>query len=144
MRKLCLNPSQIPLSMIIQVQNRVNIFMSYIQPWSRGSWCLGSPHCPQWLSHSSATHAKSVPQQHCKLLFPRSPILVFASKFKEAQGLPIWVRCLPNWDSQVTLMGKNLPEMQKMQEVQIRSLGREDPLEEEIATHSSILAWRIP
>ena len=31
-----------------------------------------------------------------------------------------------------------------MQEMQVRSLGREDPLEEEMATHSSILAWRIP
>ena len=31
-----------------------------------------------------------------------------------------------------------------MQETQVRSLGREDPLEEEMATHSSILAWKIP
>ena len=31
-----------------------------------------------------------------------------------------------------------------MQETQVQSLGREDPLEEETATHSSILAWRIP
>ena len=31
-----------------------------------------------------------------------------------------------------------------MQETRIRSLGWEDPLEEEMATHSSILAWRIP
>ena len=31
-----------------------------------------------------------------------------------------------------------------MQEIQIRSLGREDPLEKEMATHFSILAWRIP
>ena len=31
-----------------------------------------------------------------------------------------------------------------MQETRVRSLGREDPLEEEMATHSSILAWRIP
>ena len=36
---------------------------------------------------------------------------------------------------------KNLPTMQ---ETQIRSLGQEDPLEKETATHSSILAWRIP
>ena len=36
---------------------------------------------------------------------------------------------------------KNLPAMQ---ETQIRSLGQEDPLEEGMATHSSILAWRIP
>ena len=31
-----------------------------------------------------------------------------------------------------------------MQEIQVQSLGGEDPLEEEMATHSSILAWRIP
>ena len=31
-----------------------------------------------------------------------------------------------------------------MQETQVPSLGRKDPLEKEIATHSSILAWRIP
>ena len=36
---------------------------------------------------------------------------------------------------------KNLPAMQ---ETRVRSLGREDPLEKEMATHSSILAWRIP
>ena len=31
-----------------------------------------------------------------------------------------------------------------MQETWVRFLGREDPLEKEMATHSSILAWRIP
>jgi len=31
-----------------------------------------------------------------------------------------------------------------MQEMWVQSLGQEDPLEEEMATHSSILAWRIP
>ena len=36
---------------------------------------------------------------------------------------------------------KNLPAMQ---ETQIRSLGQEDPLEKGMATHSSILAWRVP
>ena len=36
---------------------------------------------------------------------------------------------------------KNLPAMQ---ETQVRSLGREDPLEEGVAIHSSILAWRFP
>ena len=36
---------------------------------------------------------------------------------------------------------KNLPAMQ---ETRVRSLGGEDPLEEEMATHPSILAWRIP
>ena len=41
----------------------------------------------------------------------------------------------------VAQMVKNLPAMQ---EPWVQSLGREDPLEEEMATHSSILAWRIP
>ena len=36
------------------------------------------------------------------------------------------------------------PAMQETQETRVRSLGRKDPLEESMATHSSILAWRIP
>ena len=38
---------------------------------------------------------------------------------------------------------KNLPAMQDTQETWVRSLGQEDPLEEEMATHSSILAWEM-
>ena len=34
--------------------------------------------------------------------------------------------------------------MQEAQETQVRSLGQEDPLEEEMATHSNIRAWEIP
>ena len=34
--------------------------------------------------------------------------------------------------------------MQEMQETQVQSLGGENPLEEGMVTHSSILAWRIP
>ena len=40
----------------------------------------------------------------------------------------------------MTQMVKNLPAMR---ETWVRSLGREDPLEEGMATHSSLLAWRI-
>ena len=43
--------------------------------------------------------------------------------------------------SLVAEMVKNLPAMQ---ETWVQTLGQEDPLEKEIATHSSILAWRIP
>ena len=39
---------------------------------------------------------------------------------------------------------ENPPAMQEPREIQVRSLGPEDPLEEEMATHSGILAWRIP
>ena len=41
-------------------------------------------------------------------------------------------------------MVKKLPANAGVQETQVRSLGQEDPLEEEMATHSSILVWRIP
>ena len=43
--------------------------------------------------------------------------------------------------SLVAQMVKHLPTMR---ETQVRSLGQEDPLEKEIATHSSTLAWKIP
>ena len=46
-----------------------------------------------------------------------------------------------NWASLVAQMVKNLPARQA---TQVRSLVEEDPLEKEMATHSSILAWRIP
>ena len=41
-------------------------------------------------------------------------------------------------------MVKNPPTNVEMEELWVRSLGLDDPLEEEMATHSSILAWRIP
>ena len=39
---------------------------------------------------------------------------------------------------------RNLPLMQETQEMLVRSLGQEDPLEKEMETHSKILAWEIP
>ena len=45
------------------------------------------------------------------------------------------------WASLVAQMVKNLPAMQ---ETQVQSLGQEDPLEKGIATHASILAYKIP
>ena len=45
------------------------------------------------------------------------------------------------WASLIVQLVKSLPAMQ---ETQVRFLGQEDPLEKEMATHSSILAWRIP
>ena len=46
-----------------------------------------------------------------------------------------------SWASLVAQLVKNLPAMQ---ETQVRFFGQEDPLEKEMATHSSILAWEIP
>ena len=44
------------------------------------------------------------------------------------------------WASIVAQLVKNPPAMQ---EARVQSLGQEDPLEKEVATHSSILAWKI-
>ena len=52
----------------------------------------------------------------------------------------MFMLCL-NKSSLVAQMVKRLPTMR---ETRVRSLGWEDPLEKEMATHSSILAWKIP
>ena len=49
--------------------------------------------------------------------------------------------CISFWASLVAQSVKNLPSVQ---ETWVRSLGLEDPLEKEMATHPSILAWEIP
>ena len=56
---------------------------------------------------------------------------------REGIGYPLQY----SWASLVAQLVKNLP---LMWETWIRSLGWEDPLEKEKATHSSILGWRIP
>ena len=45
------------------------------------------------------------------------------------------------WASLVAQMVKNLPAMRK---IQVQSLGKKDPLDKRMATHSSILIWRVP
>ena len=64
---------------------------------------------------------------------------------QDSRGSPNCKSCASIFGaSQVVQWVKNTPTMQKTQEGQVRSLGQEDPLEEGLATHSSILAWRIP
>ena len=53
----------------------------------------------------------------------------------------LWQKVYSKWASLISQLVKNLPAMQK---TQVQFLGQEDPLEKEMATHSSILAWRIP
>ena len=48
------------------------------------------------------------------------------------------------FDLSRSLVALRLKHLPLVQETWVRSLGREDPLEKEMATHSSILAWRIP
>ena len=48
------------------------------------------------------------------------------------------------WTNFASLVAQRLKRLPPMWETWVRSLGWEDPLEKEMATHSSILAWRIP
>ena len=50
----------------------------------------------------------------------------------------------PNWGFLDGSVVKIPPAMQEMQETRVQSLGQEDPLEEGLATHFSILVWKIP
>ena len=59
---------------------------------------------------------------------------------KEIYGITQASEC-SHWTSLVAQMVKNLPAVQ---EVWVLSLGWENPLEKGMATHPSILAWRIP
>ena len=43
-----------------------------------------------------------------------------------------------------SLMARTVKNLPAMREAQVRSLGQKDPLEKEMATNSSILAWKIP
>ena len=90
----------------------------------QGMWGLSSPtrdpsHVPciaRWILHHWATSEVPI-QSFLKL-----------ASYKTDQAASLIAQSV-----------KNLP----MQETQVQSLGREDPLEKEIAAHSNILAWRI-
>ena len=57
--------------------------------------------------------------------------------------LSLWMWLFSLW-MQASLVAQMVKKLPAMQEAQVWSLGLEDPLEKEMATHSSILAWRIP
>ena len=56
-------------------------------------------------------------------------------------SLPVTAAAAAKWASLVAQTVKHPPAMQ---ETRVQSLGQEDPVEKEMATHSSILAWKIP
>ena len=65
----------------------------------------------------------------CTHMFYKQHVLIFMIGFVQS------------WTSRVAQMVKSLPIMQ---ETQVQSLAWEDPLEKEMATHSSAVAWKIP
>ena len=74
------------------------------------------------------------------------------SKGPQAEGVrhtgqpwgPLWVKTKGKEGSRVSLVTQMVKDLHAMLEIWVQFLGQEDPLEKEMATHSSFLAWRIP
>ena len=74
-------------------------------------------------------------------IYPLSPYTIASPLSTSPTRVKDLLHLMHLWASLVVQMAKHLPAMQ---ETQVQSLGWEDPLEKGMASHSSILAWRIP
>ena len=125
--------------------------MQETQVWSRvredPACCEATkPMChDSWSPHVLEPMAQN---KRCPRTAPREETLHTATREKPSQqwrpstakNKEIIQVLHSTWASPVPQMVKHLTTMQ---ETQVRSLGQEDPLEKEMATHSSILAWKI-
>ena len=75
---------------------------------------------------------------------PFAPNLLKSPTFKPSLSLANTVNNRPLTGHQTSLVAQLVKNSPVMQETRVRSLGWEDPQEEGMTTHSSILAWRIP
>ena len=91
---------------------------------SQGRWSLVG--CRLW-GHKESDMTETTQQQQQQGLSQR---IAYSRRFRGASSMVQWVN--------------NSPAMQETQETLFQSLGWKDPLEKEMATHSSILAWEIP
>ena len=91
-------------------------------------------------------HHQQERKGNCRESFPNAVVLCNVGRLELPQlGSQIVCRHFRDlWASPMAHRVKNLPAMLVTQDTQVRSLGWEDPVEKEMATHSSILAWRIP
>ena len=85
---------------------------------------------PKALSRTVRTEAKEQSENLGFILHLLPKKLLYFESITGASLIAQWV--------------KNPPAMQETQETGVQSLGQEDPLEEEMETHSSILAWEMP
>ena len=109
-------------------------------------WFIGSPR----VRHASRGIAHAQWQSMCrKLLTGLAPFLGSEVSSKDTGIQSLYNSTLTRqvfiWLSKnISLVAQRLKHLPPTQETLVRSLGWEDPLEKEMATHSSILAWRIP
>ena len=75
-------------------------------------------------------------------------IVTSSSKVSLTEGSNLHLLWLLHWQKDVLplthLVAQTVKRLLAMQETRVRSLGWEDPLEKEMATHSNTLAWKIP
>ena len=72
-------------------------------------------------------------------------IIYFTHQNKFVSLLVLFISsCWNNWCLLCALVAQTVKSLPAVRETCVRSLGQEDPLEKEMATHSSILSWRIP
>ena len=121
-------------------------------PWGGGegaglelsNWPQASPFPVVWdgsWEFTETSHLKSSLLQSSVTWQLSLAMLVYKVFYKY---FLIWPLKKPHRASQVVLMVKNLPVNVEDVEMQVQFLSREDPLEDKMATHSSILAWKIP
>ena len=105
---------------------------------------------PAHLHPGTNTQTKTFPQKHFQPLFPRGPLpwlfyLFFFPPMSPQQAFWEWESVIAgSLALQASLVAQMVKGLPAMQETQVQCLGQEDPLEKEMATHSSILALRIP
>ena len=75
--------------------------------------------------------------------FPGGPVVRISASNAGGCGFGPWAGSSKG-ASAMAQQVKNPPAMQEVQETKVPSLGQEHPLEEEMATHASVLAWEIP
>ena len=117
------------------------------------SWGRKEPDTTEWLNWTEPLH--DIISLYCLsvLIEKRLEKMGFVSYFllysevrtgvetANSKKIICWMNKLCLY--RASLVAQRLKRLTPMQETQVRSLGREDPLEKEMATHSSILAWRI-
>ena len=112
--------------------------------WNYSVWSCGSGYtaleiCP---NSKNARHTKSEPKANCALWMIMMWRLTDCNTCASLVGVLLMGEVIHVW---VLPRGiKNLPANRADIEMQVWSLGQENPLEEGMATYSSILAWRIP
>ena len=104
----------------------------------------GTPLPPPSPSHPLGSSQCTSPEHPVSCIEPGLVIyfrILLIELFWPGWCIRLFFFLFPFWTSLVAQMVKRLPTMR---ETQVQSLGREDPLEKEIAAHSSTLAWKIP